>query len=201
MHVAFVAFEGMTALDFVGAYDPVTRLRTMGFEGFESTTWEVHAHDAAVVEAGAGLRVEADAVGEPLDAALVVVPGGFGTRALVEDDAFLEWLRTARGADVLASVCTGSLLLGAAGFLKGRRATTHPNAYDALAAYRDVDVVEERVVDEGDVVTARGVSSSLDLGLHLVERFAGVEVRREVAAQMDYLDPHGPGGEATAAGE
>jgi cyclohexyl-isocyanide hydratase len=201
MHVAFVVFEGMTALDFVGAYDPVTRLRTMGFEGFESTTWEVHAHDAGVVEAGAGLRVEADAVGEPLDADLVVVPGGFGTRTLVEDEAFLEWLRTARDAAVLASVCTGSLLLGAAGFLDGRRATTHPNAYGDLAAY--CEVVEERVVDEGDVVTARGVSSSLDLGLHLVERFAGPEVRRDVAAQMDYHDPYGPGADeaGTATGE
>ena len=195
MHVAFVAFEGMTALDFVGAYDPVTRLRTMGFEGFEGTTWDVHAHDAAVVEAGAGLRVEADAVGEPLAADLVVVPGGFGTRALVDEEAFLEWLRTARDADVLASVCTGSLLLGAAGFLDDLRATTHPNAYEDLAAY--CDVADERVVDEGRVVTARGVSSSLDLGLHLVERFADVEVRRAVAARMDYPDPHGPDGDAS----
>jgi cyclohexyl-isocyanide hydratase len=199
MHVAFVAFEGMTALDFVGAYDPVTRLRTMGFEGFEGTTWDVHAHDAAVVEAGAGLRVEADAVGEPLDADLVVVPGGFGTRPLLEDDAFLEWLGTARGADVLASICTGSLLLGAAGFLEGRRATTHPNAYEDLAAY--CEVVEERVVDEGSVVTARGVSASLDLGLYLVERFADAAVRREVAAQMDYPDPHGPDRDGDVAAE
>jgi cyclohexyl-isocyanide hydratase len=82
-------------------------------------------------------------------------------------------------------VCTGSLLLGAAGFLRGKRATTHPAAFEALRPHC-ARVVDDRVVDEGDVVTARGVASSIDLGLRLCERLAGAEVRERIALQMDY---------------
>ena len=78
-----------------------------------------------------------------------------------------------------------ALLLGAAGFLRGRRATTHPSAYKELEPYC-AEVVRERVVDEGDVITAGGVSASIDLGLHLVKRLAGADARQRVAAQMDY---------------
>lgn len=183
MHVAFVAYDGMTALDFVGAFDPVTRLSTMGYLDL---SWGVCAR-TPVATANANLRVEVDAVAEPLtDCDLLVVPGGFATRTLVDDDAFVEWLRGGRDTDLVASVCTGSLLLGAAGYLDGRRATTHPSAYDDLAAY--CTVVRDRVVDDGDLVTARGVSSSLDLGLYLVERLSDERTREEIAAQMDY--PH-----------
>ena len=83
------------------------------------------------------------------------------------------------------SVCTGALLLGSAGFLAGKRATTHPNAFDELKPYCDA-VVDQRVVDEGGVVTARGVTSSIDLGLHLVQRLAGSEARVGIAKQVDY---------------
>lgn len=181
MDVAFVAYDGMTALDFVGAFDPVTRLSTMDYM---EMSWDVCARTPTVT-AGAELRFEADAVDEPLgDYDLVFVPGGFATRELQDDEAFVSWLRGAEGADLLASVCTGSLLLGAAGFLDGLAATTHPNAYDQLADY--CAVREDRVVDAGDVVTARGVSSAIDLGLYLVERLADETTRREIAEQMDY---------------
>ena len=83
------------------------------------------------------------------------------------------------------SVCTGALLLGSAGFLTGKHATTHPNAFDELNPYC-ASVVDQRVVDEEEVVTARGVTSSIDLGLHLVERLAGSEARVGIAKQMDY---------------
>jgi transcriptional regulator GlxA family with amidase domain len=77
------------------------------------------------------------------------------------------------------------LLLGSAGFLQGRRATTHPTAYKELERYCGM-VVRERVVDEGDIITARGVSSAIDMGLHLVQRLAGADARDRIAAQMDY---------------
>lgn len=183
MEIAFVAYDGMTALDFVGAFDPVTRLRTMGYLDVD---WDVCARTEDVTATGS-LTLDVDAVDEPLaDYDLLVVPGGTETRDLVDDDAFVDWLSTGRGCDVVASVCTGSLLLGAAGMLDGRRATTHPDAYDLLEAY--CEVVPARVVDEGDVVTARGVTSALDLGLYLAERLADEETRAEIAAQMDY--PH-----------
>ena len=186
MRVAFVLFERLTALDFVGAYDPITRLGSMGVvDEFE---WDLCARKEGVTD-DRGLSFTPDVVGASLaDYDLLVVPGGHGTDALQHDDAFLDWLRTAAPVPLKASVCTGSILLGAAGFLEGRRATTHPNAYDELAPFCE-QVVDERVVDTGDVITARGVASGLDLGLHVVERLAGAEVREQFAVQMDY--PYG----------
>lgn len=120
MKAAFVLFDGMTSLDFVGFYDPVTRLKSMRImEDFE---WRVCAITQSVVD-DRGLRLEADAAAEPLDSFdLLFVPGGFGTRRLQHDRRFLDWLKTARPAPLKVSVCTGALLLGAAGFLEGRRA-------------------------------------------------------------------------------
>ena len=190
MKAALVVFNRMTSLDFVGFYDPVTRLRSMKImEDFE---WCICSMTRQVVD-DRGLRLEADTVAEPLDSYdMLFVPGGLGTRSLQRDKVVLDWLRTARSAPLKVSVCTGALLLGAAGFLQGRRATTHPSAYKELEPYCAA-VVQERVVDEGDVITARGVSSGLDMGLYLVQKLAGADARDRVAAQMDYpyrWNPH-----------
>lgn len=184
MKTAFILFDHLTAMDFVGMYDPLTRLRSMAvMPDFE---WSLCAFTQDI-EDDRGLRFVPDVVGEPLDGYdLVVVPGGYGTRPLQHDEAFLGWLRTAATVPLKTSVCTGALLLGAAGFLDGKRATTHPNNFDDLAPYC-AHVVDERVVDEGDVITARGVTSAIDLGLHLVERLAGQAARARIAKQMDYL--------------
>ena len=183
MKAAFVVFDGMTFLDFIGFYDAVTRLKSMKImDDFE---WRICSMRPRVSD-DHGLRVEADTVAEPLDTYdLLFLPGGFGTRSLQHDSAFVDWLKTAHSARLKVSVCTGALLLGAAGFLHGRRATTHPNAYKELEPYC-ATVVRDRVVDEGDVITARGVSSAIDAGLHLVQRLAGAEARDRIAAQMDY---------------
>ncbi|MFB6296185.1 MAG: DJ-1/PfpI family protein [Halobacteriales archaeon] len=183
MEVAFCAFDGMTALDFVGAYDPVTRLDRMDFLALD---WDVCARTDRAETSDLTLGV--DRVNPDLGAYDVVfVPGGYATRELRHDEAFLAWLEPAADAEYLASVCTGSLLLGAAGLLDGRQATTHPQAYDLLAEY--AEVVEDRVVRDGDVITGRGVSSSLDLGLYLVEELAGAGAREAIAEGMDY--PYG----------
>ncbi|MFB6170680.1 MAG: DJ-1/PfpI family protein [Haloarculaceae archaeon] len=180
--VGFVLFPELTALDFVGAYDPVTRLSSMGYLDL---SWDLCVHEDATIRDDRGLAFAPTRACDTLEGYdVLVVPGGFGTRALEDDESFLAWLRT-NDADLLASVCTGSLLLGAAGYLEGKRATTHPTAYDDLEPYC-AEVVEERVVEDGDVVTARGVSSGIDLGLHLCTRLADESVRDEIAAQMDY---------------
>ena len=183
MKAAFVLFERMTALDLVGAYDPITRLRSMSImPDFE---FELCSHTRTIGD-DRGMRFSPDRVGEPLDGYdLLVVPGGFGTVELERDDAFLAWLRTSAPVPLKASVCTGSVLLGAAGFLEGLRATTHPTFFEGLAPYC-AEVVDERVVDEGGIVTSRGVSAGIDLGLHLVARIAGDEARDRIARQMDY---------------
>lgn len=183
MKTAFVIFDGMTAMDFIGIYDPLTRLKTMNI--VPDFQWKVCARSEQVAD-DKGLRVHADSVGESLTGYdLLVVPGGMGTRKLQHDGAFIDWLRSADTAQVKASVCTGALLLGAAGYLRGKRATTHPNALEDLKPYC-ASVVTDRVVDEGNILTAGGVTSGIDLGLHLVERFAGADARVRVARQMDY---------------
>jgi len=183
MKAAFVVFDQMTALDFVGVYDPLTRLWSMNIQ--PEFRWQLCALTPLVSD-DRGLRLSPDIVGESLSGFdLLIVPGGYGTRALMRDEPFLNWLRSASSVPLKASVCTGALLLGAAGFLQGKLATTHPNAVDELAPFCSL-VQSERVVDAGDVVTARGVTAGIDLGLYLVERLAGAEARVTVARQMDY---------------
>lgn len=191
MKTAFVIFDRLTAMDFIGVYDPLTRLKSMQLmPGFE---WDVCALAPDITD-DKGLRISPSVVGEPLsEYDLIVVPGGFGTRTLQHDKAFVEWLRTSEPVKLKASVCTGSLLLGAAGFLKDKRATTHPSAFGELKPYC-AQVVDDRVVDAGGIITARGVTSAIDLGLYLVERLAGAEARTRVAKQMDYpYDWQAPG--------
>ena len=183
MKTAFIIFDQMTALDLIGVYDPLTRLKSMNF--VPEFNWQICAFTEEVSD-DKGLRFTPDTVAVPLsEYDMIVVPGGFGTRSLQHDKAFMDWLRSADPVKLKTSVCTGALLLGSAGFLKGKRATTHPNAFDELKPYC-ASVVDQRVVDEGEVVTARGVTSSIDLGLHLVERLAGSEARAGIAKQMDY---------------
>jgi len=184
MKVAFVIFNQMTALDFIGIYDPLTRLRSMGL--MPELNWDICAYTQSVVDDKELVFIPTK-VAEPLDTYdLLIVPGGFGTRTLIKDKVFIEWLKTAAACELKTSVCTGSLLLGAAGFLKGKRATTHPNAFAELEEYCE-RVVDQRIVVEGDVVTARGVTSAIDLGLYLVERFVGEEGKEKIRKQMDYL--------------
>ena len=121
---------------------------------------------------------------------LLVVPGGLGTRVLLDDARCIDYLRGWGDTRPIASVCTGALLLGKAGHLEGRRATTHHASLHLLRPFCREIVTDARVVDEGRVVTAAGVSATLDLGLHLVEKFWGVEARRRIAAQMEYPPAH-----------
>ncbi|HEY9653908.1 MAG TPA: DJ-1/PfpI family protein [Crinalium sp.] len=185
MKVAFVIYNNMTALDFVGVYDPVIRLQTMGF--LPDLAWEICA-DTEVVSDSAGLRFLSTQVKPPLQAFdLVIIPGGITALVyqLTRDREFIDWLKTAASCPLVASVCTGSLLLGAAGFLKDKAATTHPNAFEELKEFCS-NVVDQRVMDEGTVITARGVTASIDLGLHLCERFTSYEVKEKIRQQMDY---------------
>jgi cyclohexyl-isocyanide hydratase len=182
--IAFLIFPGLTFLDFIGGYDALRRVAGMGID--KDVSHRIIGTEASVVD-DSGLRVVPDGVYEdlaPYD--LLYVPGGFGTRPLMEDARCVEYLRGWGTERPIVSVCTGALLLGRAGHLAGKRATTHHNAYDALRPFCREVVTDRRVVDEGRVVTAGGVSSSLDLGLYLVEKFWGADARKTIAAQMAY---------------
>lgn len=182
--VALVAFAGMTLLDLVGVWDPLRRIAVMGFDpthvcevvGLQGP--RVYAADGALVEVA---RVRPDL--REFD--LVVVPGGPGTRELQQDADVVAWLDGYPRNRLLATVCTGALLVGQTGRLRGRRATTHHKSLDELS-HLGAEVVRERVVDTGQTITAAGVTSGIDLGLHLVDRLLGAEVAARIAAQMEW---------------
>lgn len=182
--IAFFAFPGLTLLDLVGAYDALRRLAPMGIA---PRVRHRIIGTAAEIADESGLVVRPDAVYEDLGAFdLLYVPGGLGTRVLLNDERCIAYLRTWGDERPVASVCTGSLLLGKAGYLAGLRATTHHGALDLLRPFCREVVTDERIVDEGRVVTAGGVSASLDLGLHLVAKYWGPEARARIARQMEY---------------
>jgi putative intracellular protease/amidase/uncharacterized protein (DUF952 family) len=183
--IAFVAFEGMTLLDLVGVHDPLSRLASMGFD--RSATCSIVGATSPRVWAQGGATVTVGAVRPPLDGFdVLIVPGGHGTRALEKDAAVIDWLRSFPENRLVASVCTGALLLGAAGRLRGKRATTHHREIARLAEF-DAIATNARVVDEGQLVTGGGVTCALDVGIHLVRRLAGDETAQAIAQQMALL--------------
>ena len=184
MRLAFILFDGLTMLDFIGFYDPVTRLKSMDL--VPDFSWDLCGLTADLQD-DHGLIYRVDRIRPDLSAYdAIFVPGGFATRELMNDEnVFLPWLHGAAPCRTKLSVCTGSLLLGAAGFLKGKKATTHPNAMDLLRPLCG-EALPDRVVHDGDLWTAGGVSSSLDLGLAYCESLVGAGNRRKIQAQMDY---------------
>jgi transcriptional regulator GlxA family with amidase domain len=196
VHVAIVLYEGFDELDAIGPYEVFHNADRAGGD-FETEL--VTLDPADLVTASHGMRVEPDGTlpdPEASDAPdLLVVPGGgwndrsaAGAWAEYESGEVPEAVRTHHDAGAtVAAVCTGGMLLSKAGVLAGRPAVTHRGALDDLRA-TDAEVREERVVDDGDVVTAGGVTSGIDLALHLVEREAGDDVARQVATEMEY-DP------------
>jgi transcriptional regulator GlxA family with amidase domain len=183
MKIAFVIYDGITLLDFAGVYDPLTRLKTMHF--LDDLTWDVCARKETVRSTeGAVLvpdRVDCDLAGYDY----VIIPGGDGIKNLMQDKAFLHWITVASSTTTVAAVCGGSLLLGAAGMLRTKKATTHPQLAGFLKNFAR-EVVPDRIVDEGPIITAGGVTSAIDLGLYLCDKVAGKDVREKIQAQMDY---------------
>ncbi len=173
----------MTLLDFAGVYDTVTRLKELKLK--TDLDWEICSFSETVKDKYE-LQIIPDKVRNNLNRYdVVIVPGGSGTRSLQNDSEFIDWIKTAQEVRYKISVCTGSLILGAAGFLKGKRATTNFNEYESLQQYCG-EVVRERIVEDGDVITSGAVSSSIDLGLYLCEKWAGKEAREKIRKMIDY---------------
>ena len=189
MDIAILLFDGFDNLDAIGPFEVFHHGRTVGAD----LSVGLYALDGqSVVESSHGLRVGIDGA-VPADPDLVVVPGGgWGDRADVgvwgeaergDVPAALE--RLYAGDAAVASVCTGGMLLARAGLTDGRPATTHHVAIDDLRE-SGADVVDARVVDDGDVVTAGGITAGIDVALHLLDREFGAEVADEVATEMEY---------------
>jgi transcriptional regulator GlxA family with amidase domain len=184
MEIAIPLYDRFTALDAVGPYEVLWRLpgahvRWIGAEA------RPYATDR-------GLELVAQATFDDAPAPdVVVVPGGTGTLAALEDDRLVEWIRTADATSAwTTSVCTGALLLGAAGLLDGLRATTHWAYLDRLADY-GAEATSERVVEQGKILTSAGVSSGIDMALTLAARIAGDDVAQAIQLRIEY-DPEPP---------
>ena len=182
--IAFLVFPRLTMLDFIGAYDALRRVAAMSIDA--EVTHRIIGTDAEIVDES-GLKLTPDSVYEDLaNFDLLYVAGGLGTVTLMDNRRAIDYLKTWGDERPLASVCSGALLLGRAGYLKDKRATTHHQAVELLRPLCREVVTNRRVVDEGRIVTAGGVSSALDLGLYLVEKFWGAEARAAIAKQMEY---------------
>jgi putative intracellular protease/amidase len=185
MRIAIPLYDRFTALDAVGPYEVLSRLPGA------SVTWL--AHEPGVVRTDNGmLGIEATAAFEDLpDPEILLVPGGTGTNDFLEDERLVAWIRGAHEtSDWTTSVCTGSLLLAAAGVLDGLEATTHWLDMDDLERY-GARPTGRRVVEQGKVITAAGVSSGIDMGLVLAARIAGPEVAQAIQLGIEY-DPQPP---------
>lgn len=185
MEIALLLYNGLAPLDAVGPYEVMRNVPGWNVRTVAKEKGEVRD------EAGS-LGLLADrALGEFTDPDLVLVPGGAGNRPLLRDEELLEWLREVdRTTRWTTSVCTGSLLLGAAGLLQGRRATTNWAVLDALREF-GAEPVGGRFVEDGKVVTAAGVTAGIDMALHLVAREVGPEVAQAVQLGIEY-DPDPP---------
>jgi putative intracellular protease/amidase len=174
----------MTALDAVGPYEVLARLPGAEVRFVASTPGPIQTDVGMVLVAGSSL----DAVPAP---DIVLVPGGPGTRKALEDRTVIEWLRRAHETSKwTTSVCTGSLLLGAAGILGGKRATSHWIVRNRLRDF-GAEPVAERVVVDGKVITAAGVSSGIDMALTLAALEADEETARMLQLAIEY-DPQPP---------
>lgn len=184
MKIAYILFDGITFLDFIGIYDPISRIKSKGF--MDDLEWDLCAYSEYVKD-DFGLKVAMDKITPDLSTYdMIIVPGGFGTRKLQNDEDFLKWLGTAESVKYKTSICTGSLLLGAAGFLKDKIATTNFNEYETLAPYCKV-VSKDRIVEDGNIITAGAVASSLDLGLYICKKLIGEEASEKIRKSMDYF--------------
>jgi transcriptional regulator GlxA family with amidase domain len=195
LNTGIFIFDGVEVLDFAGPFEVFSRTRlvpgTESRRSDESAPFDVFTVAATrqEVRATGGLRVvpQHDFASAP-HVDLLVIPGGFGTRPLLEDAPTLEWIRrTAAAAGTVTSVCTGSLLLARAGLLAGKRATTHWAALDLLAGLDPTVTVdrEARVVADG-IISSAGVAAGIDMAFAVVEKVCGRAVADETAKYIEY---------------
>ncbi len=185
MNIAIPIFDRLTALDAVGPYEVLSRIpgATVHFIAAEPGPKRTETEMLALVA-----DESLDDLPEP---EVIVFPGGYGTRELMDDPQIIRWLKHAHEhSEWTTSVCTGSLVLGAAGILDGLEATTHWMALDRLAELGATPVTR-RVVEQGKVITAAGVSSGIDMALTLVQRMHGPELAQAIQLGIEY-DPEPP---------
>jgi putative intracellular protease/amidase len=186
MRIVFFLYEGLTTLDIIGPHDVLSRLPGVEAISVSKDGGPVMADTGALGLTATHAMADVDSCD------VLVVPGGVaGTFAAAADEAILDWVRRmASTATWVTSVCTGSLILGAAGLLDGKQATTHWAAKDLLAAY-GAEAVTARSVRDGNVITAAGVSAGIDMAISLAATIAGDETAQAIQLGIEY-DPAPP---------
>lgn len=179
LRIGSLLFERLDQIDLTGPFEVLSRI--------PNSTYQVYAKTADSVRDLKGLRLTPDATlteAPPLD--VLHIPGGFGQEVLMDDSDIIGWIhRQAAGGSRIFSVCTGALLCGAAGLLKGRRATTHWSAFHLLPFFGAIPV-NQRVVVDGSYVFAAGVTAGIDGALKLASELRGDDVARFIQLQMVY---------------
>ncbi|MBU6383433.1 MAG: DJ-1/PfpI family protein [Verrucomicrobia bacterium] len=185
MQIAFLFYDGMTALDAIGPHEILCRVPGAKVQ-------RVAKKAGAVRTDSAGLELIADyALADVSYVDILVIPGAGSATTLRDSPEILAWIRSIHATTQwTTSVCTGSLILGAAGLLSGLRATTHWAVMDRLSAW-DVEPVSERIVESGKIITAAGVSAGIDMALILAAKIAGPQVAQTLQLGIEY-DPEPP---------
>ncbi len=179
LQIGSLVFEGLDQIDLTGPFEVLSRI--------PNSTYRIYGKSLASVRDLRGLRLTADAIladAPQLD--VLHVPGGYGQEALMEDEEVIAWVKKqAAGATNVLSVCTGALICGAAGLLKGRRATTHWSAFHLLQIFGAIPV-NERVVIDGNMVFAAGVTAGIDGALRVAAMLRGDEAAQQIQLYMEY---------------
>jgi len=186
--VAILLFDEIEVLDFAGPFEVFAVTDELAdYSLFRVVTV---APQKRAIRARNGLSVNPDhSFADCPRPDLLVVPGGLGTRALLKDQPVLDWIKAINAtAEIVASVCTGSIVLGRAGLLDGLKATTHHECFDLLREHapRTTVVETDRFLDNGRILTAAGISAGIDMSLHLVARLHGAKVAEKTARYMEY---------------
>jgi len=185
MQIACVLFEGLTALDIVGPYEVLRGLPGADVRFVATAPGEYRTDNGRLA------LVADQALADVPAPDIVVVPGGRGEAGVRDDPTAIAWLQQAHTTSTwTTSVCTGSLVLGKAGILAGKRATSHWTALEVLRDF-GAEPTLERVVFDGKVVTAAGVSAGIDMALRLVAEIAGDEIAQQIQLTIEY-DPQPP---------
>ena len=195
INVGILVFHEVEVLDFAGPFEVFSRTRlNSGAESRRSdesapfNTFTVSMDNQPVIATG-GLKIISDfTLKNSPNIDILIVPGGFGTRTLLNNESLLSWIKTVSDqATTTTSVCTGSLLLAKAGLLEGKRATTHWGAIEALKSIsKDIQVIDDRRIVNDEIITSAGVSSGIDMAFMIVENLYGEQVASDTAKYIEF---------------
>jgi len=195
INVGILVFHEVEVLDFAGPFEVFSRTRlNRGAESRRSdesapfNTFTVSIDNQPVVATG-GLKIISDfTLKNSPNIDILIIPGGFGTRTLLNNESLLSWIKTVSDqATTTTSVCTGSLLLAKAGLLEGKRATTHWGAIEALKSIsKDIQVIDDRRIVNDEIITSAGVSSGIDMAFMIVENLYGEQVALDTAKYIEF---------------